>query len=98
MSAMRLNRFDTEVELLGDLSRTMSLPNEIKDLELAVTEVLEGRSGARGSAADQLLHHFLLHPGTEIDLAGQYLPDGSQHIAGRFLLHDVTGRASPQGT
>src|SRR5262245_31368791 len=87
--AIRLHGLYAQVQLFGNAAGSVSLADESKNLQLAVTESIDGKLQSRSAGSNKLLQHLVGHSITQIDFSAQHSTQRHQHILSRVLLHDI---------
>ena len=82
---IRLHRLDTQVQLLGNLTRPMPFADQPEHLQFPVGEVFQGRMCRDPRSASELAQDLTRQPIADVNLAVQDSPDGDQPLFGRFL-------------
>src|SRR5262252_3665464 len=88
------------MQLFCNAAGSMSLADESKNLQLAVTESIDRKLDARSAGSNKLLQHLIGHSITQIDFSAQNSTQRHQHILSRLLLHNIAssaGAQSPRG-
>src|SRR5215467_140294 len=86
------------MQLFCNAAGSMSLADESKNLQLAVTESIDGKLDARSAGSNKLLQHLIGHSITQIDFSAQNSTQRHQHILSRLLLHNIASSAGAQST
>ncbi len=91
--AIRLDRLDADVHLLGDRARAEAFPHQLQHLELAIAEARERRLSGRRAMRGPALHDVHRDRLADEQAAfGHGAHRAHDHI-GRFVLHHVARRA-----
>jgi len=88
--AVVLDGLDAQVQFLGDFTRFLPLPDELKDLQFTVAEAFNGRLLDVGFASNLLLQHLGTQRFTHVDISAQDAPDSGNDFVEGLLLHQVS--------
>jgi hypothetical protein len=91
-----LDRLHADPERFGYLARGASLAEPLEDLQFAVAELLDRRTGCERFALNKLGGHRRSYGFADAKFAFQDLANGRDHLPGRLALHEVTPGARPQ--
>src|SRR5207249_4453306 len=94
--AIIFDRFDAQMQFVGDVARLFPLADELKDFQFTVTEYFDRRLIDVRLSADLLLQNLGGEAVADINGAAQHSPNSSQNLLQRLLLHHVTQRPGPQ--
>src|SRR5215471_17472068 len=86
------------MQLFCNAAGSMSLADESKNLQLAVTESIDRKLDARSAGSNKLLQHLIGHSITQIDFSAQNSTKRHQHILSRLLLHNIASSAGAQSS
>jgi len=91
---VRLDSFDAQVQLLGDLLHAQSATDELENLQLAVAEC-RGYAIATDTC-EELPEDQSGESAADVELAPKHGVNSRQEFLGSFLLHDVAARTRPE--
>src|SRR5262252_3690182 len=86
------------MQLFCNAAGSMSLADESKNLQLAVTESIDRKLDTGSAGSNKLLEHLIGHSITQIYFSAQNSTQRHQHILSRLLLHNIASSAGAQSS
>ena len=95
--AVVLDGLDAQMQLAGNLLGLLPLPDELKHLQLPITEPLEGRLLDVLLPADLMLEHLRGERVAHIDVAAEDPANRRHDFIQGIPFHQIAERARPKG-
>src|ERR1700691_1687717 len=76
MGLVRLDGFDAEVKLIGDLACSVPFTDQAEDSQFAIRQIGDGRTLLLRRSTHEQMQHLVRHPFAQINFAAEDSPDG----------------------